>query len=435
MPTANGTPVIRTALAIGVMGVLWTAVPSVDSWIKSRFAQRLARHAEASTGDVALLAVRRLADRGSEALPALIQVAASTNGDAAEAARNAVLDRLAAWQAEFRATDNAIVHAERLDELARALLLSVEQFDPVGRAWADRIALTIVRQCDALPAGATVQLLAACDAVLRAPPAPARVATVVAQGLTMTPPPAAPSPAAVSEPSISTSELETGVAPVPSLASDRSAPSPQAEVAIVQSSSTAAPTLPAAESLVVPQRSARTDPPATNDAIAKPSVAAAALPRPLPPPPAESSLVDVPSPTEARVLLRRYRQLSLPELREALAAATGYQALAIQQVLRERQAPAAAGPRTVSREPSPSDAEQQLSQRIGSLPAAEGRSLLRNLASNPNEPAELRLQALALLATSGDPQLASIARERALNDPDPRVANLASRILRDAQQR
>lgn len=439
MPTANGTPVIRTALAIGVMGVVWTAVPSVDAWIKSRFANRLARHAEASRGDVARLAVRRLADSGPGSLAALVQVAASPNADVADAARNAVLDRLAAWQTEFKARGNAIVHAERLDELARALLTHINQFDRAGRSWADRIALTIVRQCDALPAGATVPLLAHCDSVLRAPQATARA--VVAQSASPAPtPPAAVAPAAGAEPSITVEEPQADAHAAAPLTGNPPKPSPQSDMAIVQTPSIADQPPPTAAPLVARQPSTNNELPTTSDAIAEPPlaeppIAAAGRPRPLPPPPAESSLVDVPSPTDARILLRRYRQLSLSELRDALAATRGYEALAIQQVLRERQAPAAAGPRAVSRPPAPSDAEQQLSERISSLPAAEGRSLLRTLASDPDEPAELRLQALALLATSGDPQLASIARARAFNDPDPSVADLASRILRDAQAR
>jgi hypothetical protein len=433
MPTANGTPVIRTALAIGVMGVIWTAVPSVDGWIKSRFANRLARHAEASAGDVARLAVRRLSDSGQNALPALVQVAASTNGDAADAARNAVLNHLAAWQIEFQARRNAIIHAERLDKLARALLTHIGQFDPVGRAWADRIALTIVRQCDALPAGAAAPLLANCDSVLRAPQPKARAPAVVARTAAPAQAPRATTPPAVVAPPSTTVELpQTEADDAAPLESGLTTPSQQSAMAIVQ----APPVAPQ----VPPQSSTNNQPQPTSDAIAEapiaePPIAASAQPRPLPPPPAESSLVDVPSPTEARILLRRYRQLSLSELRETLAATRGYESLAVQQVLRERQAPAAAGPRAVSPQSPPSDAEQHLSERISSLSAAEGRDLLRNLASNPAEPAEQRLQALALLATSGDPQLASIARERALNDPDPSVADLASRILRDSQQR
>jgi hypothetical protein len=46
-----------------------------------------------------------------------------------------------------------------------------------------------------------------------------------------------------------------------------------------------------------------------------------------------------------------------------------------------------------------------------------------------DEDAEVRLQALTLLATTGDPQLAEIARERAVDDADPRVAEFATKLL------
>jgi hypothetical protein len=73
-----------------------------------------------------------------------------------------------------------------------------------------------------------------------------------------------------------------------------------------------------------------------------------------------------------------------------------------------------------------------LADRVSKLPPAQARTLLRSLVVDPTEDAETRLEALTLLATSGDPQLAEIARTRALEDADPRVADLALRILRQS---
>ena len=62
------------------------------------------------------------------------------------------------------------------------------------------------------------------------------------------------------------------------------------------------------------------------------------------------------------------------------------------------------------------------------MPAAEAREQLRRLVHDADP--EVRLRALTLLTTSGDPQLDAIVRQRAVEDSDPRVAELATRILR-----
>jgi hypothetical protein len=66
--------------------------------------------------------------------------------------------------------------------------------------------------------------------------------------------------------------------------------------------------------------------------------------------------------------------------------------------------------------------------RAGTLPAAEARRLLRWFVTDAD--AEVRLHALTLLATTGDPHLAEIARERAVEDADPRVADLATKLMK-----
>jgi hypothetical protein len=143
-------------------------------------------------------------------------------------------------------------------------------------------------------------------------------------------------------------------------------------------------------------------------------------------------VIDVPSPLEARLLLRRYRKLSNRELAARLGSTNGYELLAIEQVLRERKMPTASRPTTASAGPRV-DADRQLFERVGQLPAAEARRLLRDLVADPNEATEVRLEALSLLATSGDPQLADIARQRVMEDTDPRVAELATQILRQTR--
>ena len=104
--------------------------------------------------------------------------------------------------------------------------------------------------------------------------------------------------------------------------------------------------------------------------------------------------------------------------------------------LRDRQPPgvADAAAARASQAAVPTS-DRDLADRVSELPPAQARALLHVLIADSTEDAETRLQALTLLATSGDPQLAAIARQRALEDADPRVAELATRILRDSERR
>ena len=73
----------------------------------------------------------------------------------------------------------------------------------------------------------------------------------------------------------------------------------------------------------------------------------------------------------------------------------------------------------------------QVIEDLSVLPAGQARRLLRSLLHDPN--AEVRYRALSVMATTEDPQLFDLAKERALSDPDNRVAELASRIMRQAR--
>jgi hypothetical protein len=156
-------------------------------------------------------------------------------------------------------------------------------------------------------------------------------------------------------------------------------------------------------------------------------------PRPLPA--AKPEVLDVPSPQQARLMLRKYRQMSDGALAHELAISSGFDARTIQQALRERNLPTAAGPSASLSRGRTSDVERRLLEQVSRLTPDRGRQLLRDLISDSGEEAEVRLHALALLATSGDPQLAAIARERAMQDADPRVAELATRIIREQDGR
>ncbi len=418
-PVSESRPPLRAAIAIGVVGVLWMTVPRIDASLRAQFAERLAARAEASTGGEVRLTVRRLADSGAEALGALVRLGGSANSEAAGAAQDAVGAQLAAWEIDFRTGRDERALAHRLQELGAALAAAAAdpKFAAMGRAWTHRTALRIVALCDSLSAESSLVVLAHCDSVLStakstvaSPPAPPRRDTIVP-----VPVAAAPKPTAASE----LAELLRSAAPPK--------PSADGDLQVVGES-----TPPA----IAP---ARVDPAAAAPLATATRREASGLlelrkPQPLSPPAPTESVVDVPSPLEARRLLRRYRQMSDRELTTRLVAASGYDALAIQQVLRERKLPASAVRPAPTSGAQRLDAERLLFERVGKLPAAAARKLLRQLVADETEAADIRLEALTLLATSGDPQLAEIARRRALEDADPRVADLATQILRDARK-
>jgi hypothetical protein len=413
-------PIVRVAIAIGTLGVLWTAVPRIDAWQRRRFADRMAAVAEDSAGGAARLAVRRLADTGAKSLDALVRLAGSANADAADAARDAVLNDLAAWEISFSVCGDERTFAKQIQELSAALAASAPRFEPAERAWAARVALQLVADCDRLPGALTFDVLAQCDQVLSAAAAVARAKS-----------PAVVKVAVAAPPSISRQ------VPAPSKAavfSGGSAPSlgGAADVHVVEQS-------PVVQAEPLRQSPTREGIGPTSDdwhAAAPPKEALDSLAaRPLPAPAPSQAVVDVPTPLEARRVLRQFRQMPDRDLARRLISASGYELLAIQQVLRERKLPTATRP-TPQRAVGGAvgvDPDRKLFERVGKLPAAQARTLLRELAADPTESPDVRFEALSLLATSGDPMLTEIARVRALEDADPRVADLATRILHETR--
>lgn len=430
------------AMTLGVVGLMLCAAPPLAGWQRAWFAQRLARHAETAGGGVAQLEVRQLAERGLEALPALVRLAGSSNPAAATAARDAVENLIAAWLVEYRTSADAANFTQRVAAAASALATNIDGFDAARRAWARRIALELAPQADRLPAGVAAGILADCERVLDAAPNPPASIAALARA-TETPDAAMASPAAPPwqrfghEPPVAQPSPRVGqpLALAPDAVSSPN-DAPQGELAIVppldaaparEDETTLMPTNP-----VTPTAPVAGAPPAALE-FSPPRTGA----KPLPPPSAPAAVVDVPSPQRQRAMLRRYRQMSDRELTAELAKADPHAALMIEQTLRERRALVTArGPGVAP--PATSDAAVQapseLADRISRLPAPEARRVLRQLVTDAAGDADARLEALTLLATTGDPELAAIARQRALEDADPRVADLALKILRSAEK-
>jgi hypothetical protein len=138
--------------------------------------------------------------------------------------------------------------------------------------------------------------------------------------------------------------------------------------------------------------------------------------------------VDVPTPLDFQRMLSDLRRLSTAELLEQLPTADMFSAGAIRKVLAERGIDAVEVELT-SQIKSDDEADRlRLVDQASQLPAAAARRLLRLLVGDPS--GDVRLRALTTLATTNDPGLADLARTMATEDEDPRVADLASRLLR-----
>jgi hypothetical protein len=428
--TATDRRVLGVALSIGIAGVLMTAVPAMDLRLKRSFVERLSRHAEMAPPAAARVEARELAKRGMVAIPALMRLAGSANLDAADAARDEISAALASWESEYRVSQNAPRLAEKLTILAEALARWTPTYEIVSRLWADRIVLQIADDCEVLSASDAATLLAHCDRVLAVAPAVARQpppieSTGSAGGLLTTSPSATASTAGagglqapdVGDNPVAKIQPETRPQPI------ALAPLAEAELRLIDESPVTPPAPTPQPSNVVAQ-------PAIDPL--EPRIAADSeemQPRPLPAPKPE--VVDVPPPQQLRLMLRKFRQMSDADLALELATSNGFTSRTIQQVLRERNLPTAVGPSTSMSRTQESDVERRILEQVSRLTPARGRQLLRDLTTDAAEEPEVRLQALALLATSGDPMLATIARERAISDADPRVAELATRIIRE----
>jgi hypothetical protein len=136
---------------------------------------------------------------------------------------------------------------------------------------------------------------------------------------------------------------------------------------------------------------------------------------------------DVPTPTEMAVRRQQLQAMPLRELMMLLGNTRDFEAALIRDVARNRglwEMELALAPKLGSTQTTE---RLEILQQLSLLPARHARRWLRWLLED--EEADVRLQALAMMATTGDPQIESLARQRLLKDIDPRVVELASQII------
>ena len=420
------------AMTMGCLAAAWNAWPTLidwhQHWLAGKFVQRIA----AASDDAVRLPLRQLASLGIPALRPLVEEAASRRAAVARVARQVLDEKFATWQLQAQASEDFQL-ALPLKTLAAALADNIHRFGPAGKQWAERQTLQILLIAKTVPPDAAPTLLDDCSRVLAAvPPRGPR---------TRNPSPATSLRTPANSRPLPNPALKLDVLAVPSEHAIRTAPgtAPHVDTQDPQGGENKAAgtvdsvppqlLLPPPPSSVVTgwsRRSGSAPRAATSHGFSS-SVPQTNENHQH----ADSAVIDVPTPPEMESQLTELRQVPSRQLLDRLAQAQYFQAEAVRAVLRERGFVDAEF-ELARRLTSSSAADRlQLIDDLSRLSAASARRWLRWLLEDAN--ADVRLRALTAMATTRDPQLFDLARRLAVTDQDPRIAELASRIMRQAR--
>ena len=403
----------RCGAALAVVAWLTAAACGIWSELsarqRDRLAQQLATRTLAATGAAVPATIARLETLDLSAAQSLITLSASQRTDVAEAAQQSLNRMLVRWEAAATESGDVATLAAQLTTLAAALDAHAGEFGPHGQRWANRLAQRLTVHCDQLPANEAWTILAHCDRVLSRPLLPKPLALPPAEAHLAIEEPVPPQPS----PPVAAKEAATPTPPTSMVVVGR----PLAEVTLID----AAPPTVAKR---LPEQFIANGPRPSSDGKRSPkNRSAKASPILL-----TSAVVDVPSPQEARLNRRRLRDLSDRQLTAKVADPAPAEATAARQALRDRGFSDAVVELTQRLEAMPPAERRDALERASQLPPADARRLLRWFVADQDP--EVRIQALTILATTGDPKLAELARERAVEDADPRVASFAAELMR-----
>lgn len=412
--------VLLLAIVVGCPLAVWKGWPLWGEWYKNRLAQEI--FAEISTADdaCAIMLVRQLGELGPPAYDELMSAAVAPRTSVATTARNELALKLAAHRLRM-VREPDLAEAQALVTLSRVLAKHAAEFGPNGAYWAEGLALKLIDLADLMQASETSEILEATSRVLATiPPQGPRLKTVQADA----PPLVDPEPVRLEPP-----EIDLDLLNVPSettLAKDGQAlivdaVSPTVEPHAIEETPKPEPS-PKPIDRVVDSEVQRM--PWVTFGQSSMSVQV----QPPPVTPNSSGFQSVPTPLQMEQRLQALRKRSTKLLVQKLPYADKFMAGTIRMVLLER----GMDEQEIELARRMADADvtvrAQLIEQISELPAVSARRLLRMMLRDTN--ADIRLQALTTLATTGDPQLAQLAREIATRDEDRRVADLAAELMR-----
>lgn len=412
--TNRQTPGKRPLISRWVVGsaaVGWMTAAACGVWYeigdRQRFhvADALADRALASHGASLRASIAELEQLGVAGVEPLIGLAASQRPEVASAGRQSVGRILASWEIAATERGDVTVFATQASVLATALDAHGDQFGAEEQRWANQLAERLVTHSDQFPTAESWEILASCDRVLSRPLLPLAKPRAMATVET----PSVETVAMAAKPVATPAEVKPQPKPAPSAQRTVSV-RPLADLSFVE------PPLPIA--------SARRLSEAANNSL-RPSEegrqqAASA--------PTTGPVIDVPSPQDVRINARALREMSDQALVAKADEKTTAVATAARQALRERGFSDGVLELTRQLEAMPPRERRDALERAAQLPPSDARKVLRWFVAD--EDAEVRLQALTILATTGDPKLGELARERAVEDVDPRVAAFASELMR-----
>ncbi len=409
---------IVAGLALGMLAAAYFFWPTVTAWQQRNLAVRLVERLKAEELPASRTTLRQIASLGNPAIEALVIATTAERADVALVAREIVDEKLAGWKIRAGAEETYSL-VEPVGLLAHALASHVSELGPLGQQWACELSLELVELATELPPADAVSLLADCSKIMETVPAfGPRMRTASRRNL-----PNSFESAVLSSPDVNLPpfSIETALNSPREVVSQERTPEIEETSPKLASVEIAEATQLPAGTIWVPdwsQQSPTTTPPseiAAHPAIEK-SISTA--------PPVDN----IPSPDEMAAQFEKLKSQDTRTLLVMLAIADRYTAGVIRGVLKER----GLAPEELSlaaRLVAPESTDRlQLVDDLKILPARTARRWLRELLSDGD--AEVRLKALTAFATTNDPELVGIARDIAVRDSDPRVAELASRILR-----
>lgn len=402
------------ALVGGCLVVSWELWPRLDHWQQDRLAAELASRVAAAPDDQVKAPLRQLAHVGTPALPYLVQAAAAEREAVARVAQAEIDIACSACLEQLREapSDNAI---QAMLVLVNALAENIHRFGPSGQRWAEGLVLRMIDAAEQVPPGPAATLLSAATQVLDETAPQGRRLSTVGPQISPLPPQA---------PVLAPPQVDLALVAEPT---ERVLTAPGTQIF------DARPISDALAADIVPD-----EPQPPGDPWSPKWLEVRTIPAP-PPLAGDASLsvevdedppapIDVPTPLEFERRVSDLRGISTDVLWEHLATADKFAAGAIRTVLSERGLNAAELQMT-ARLKSADEAERlRLVDEVSQLPAATARRMLRLLLNDPS--GDVRLRALSTLATANDPKLAEVAHSLAIEDKDPRVAELASKLLR-----
>lgn len=400
--------------------------PRISLRQQERVARRLVEKLAERQGLDPLATLQEVAELGDASIEALVQAASAEQAATALVARRTIDEQFATWQ-HRGALELQFPLGKKLGLLARALAKHAPEFGPFGQRWASGLALEMIDLSADLPPEQTAALLADCSTVLTEIPATgdrkrAPHRSVSGQNHAEALPPLQPDLHVLAIPS---EHAISGPLPTDDLASNQGSAEP-----LTRRRQEGAGVVDSRRPVWVPEWQGSCSP--EFDTQVTPPTSLVESHEKTPAPPAESSpIVEVPSPAQMDTRIEALRSLSTRQLFENLQDADFYELGMLSVVLGERgfgERELELGVLLIS--PNP-ESRLTLIDALSTVPAQTARRWLRELLRDAD--ADVRVKALTAMATTQDPSLVQIARELAAQDSDPRVVQLATRIVNESR--